>query len=76
MTEKNLPGAGCHAHGIRLYENNLVENLLALMRQLKDGTFRPLPLRRVWIPKGDGRTRPLGIPRSGIALLKRCSGCF
>jgi len=29
---------------------------------LKDGTYQSLPLRRTHIPKGDGKTRPLGIP--------------
>jgi group II intron reverse transcriptase/maturase len=60
--KRNRGAAGIDKVSIRLYENNLVPNLLALMRQLKDGSFRPLPLRRVHIPKGGGKTRPLGIP--------------
>ena len=60
--KRNRGAAGIDKVSISLFESNLLENLLALMRRLKDGTFRPLPLRRVHIPKGDGKTRPLGIP--------------
>jgi group II intron reverse transcriptase/maturase len=47
-----------------MFAANLEENLAALMRDLKTGVFRPLPLRRVHIPKGPGSTklRPLGLP--------------
>src|SRR5215472_246878 len=36
--------------------------LRELQHSLKDGSYRPHPVKRVEIPKGDGRTRPLGIP--------------
>jgi group II intron reverse transcriptase/maturase len=60
--KRNRRAAGIDKVSIQLYQNNLLENLLSLLRALKDGSYRPQPLRRVHIPKGDGKTRPLGIP--------------
>lgn len=60
--KKNRGAAGIDKMTISIYEKNLTDNLLSLMRELKKGTYQPAPLRRVYIPKGDGKTRPLGIP--------------
>lgn len=60
--KKNRGAAGIDKMTISIYEKNLSDNLLSLMRELKKGTYQPAPLRRVYIPKGDGKTRPLGIP--------------
>jgi RNA-directed DNA polymerase len=59
---RNRGAAGIDKESIAGFEINLEDNLLALMRRLKDGSYQPLPLRRVHIPKGPGQTRPLGIP--------------
>lgn len=60
--KRNRGAAGIDKVSIIMFESNLEQNLLALMHDLKKGTFRPRPLRRVHIPKGPGQTRPLGIP--------------
>jgi len=44
------------------FEEELERNLRGLRQSLKDETFDPKPVRRTYIPKGDGRERPLGIP--------------
>lgn len=55
--------AGVDGQTAREYERNLEDNLRALLDRLKAGTYRAPPVRRVHIPKGDGRkTRPIGIP--------------
>ena len=43
------------------YERNLEANLQELHGRLHRGAYRPKPSRRVFIPKADGRQRPLGI---------------
>jgi RNA-directed DNA polymerase len=43
------------------YEETRENSLAALHRRVHAGTYRALPSRRVFIPKADGKQRPLGI---------------
>jgi len=43
------------------YERNLEANIVSLHGRIHRGAYRAKPSRRVWIPKPDGRQRPLGI---------------
>jgi RNA-directed DNA polymerase len=59
----NAGAAGVDGRTISVIEQYGVEQFLEeLAADLKQGRYRPQPVRRVFIPKPDGRQRPLGIP--------------
>ncbi len=54
------------------YAEHLEANLQSLLDRFKSGTYRAPPVRRVHIPKGDGKkTRPIGVPTFEDKLLQR-----
>lgn len=60
---KNKGSAGIDGITFELIEESGVkEYLLEIQECLKNGKYRPLPVKRVYIPKPDGKQRPLGIP--------------
>ncbi len=58
----NQGAAGVDGQSIAGFEVDLQNNLYKLWNRLSSGSYFPLPVRRVDIPKADGGTRPLGIP--------------
>jgi RNA-directed DNA polymerase len=52
------------------YERDLEENIRDLVERLKRGSYRAKLVRRKYIPKGEGKMRPLGIPAIEDKLLQ------
>ena len=57
----------------RQYGEALEDNLRDLSERLKRGAYRAKPVLRVFIPKADGRQRPLGVPALEDKLVQRAT---
>ena len=55
------------------YGRELEENLKALSEQLKSGAYKAKAVRRVYIPKADGKQRPLGITALEDKIVQRAA---
>jgi RNA-directed DNA polymerase len=53
------------------YDRNLEANIAALHARLREGRYHAPPVRRVRIPKGNGKTRPIGIPTFEDKIVQR-----
>ena len=75
---KRDASAGVDGQTWQAYGQELEKNLKDLPDRLARGRYRAKPVRRVFIPKADGRERPIGIPvledkivqRATVAVLK------
>jgi RNA-directed DNA polymerase len=61
QVERNAGAAGVDRMSVERFAQGRNRYLAELAGALRDGSYRPQPVRRVYIPKGKGR-RPLGIP--------------
>jgi len=53
---------GIDGQSIKVFAEELLKDLTCLVKELKEKSYRPLPVKRVEIPKPDGGVRKLGIP--------------
>lgn len=68
--ERNA-AAGIDGETWQRYGEDLEANLADLSERLKRGAYRAKPVRRAYIPKADGRMRPLGVPTLEDKIVQR-----
>jgi group II intron reverse transcriptase/maturase len=62
QVKANNGAGGIDGETILSYEAKLQENIMSLLEMLRIKTYQPQPVKRVYIPKKNGKKRPLGIP--------------
>jgi RNA-directed DNA polymerase len=70
---KKEAAAGVDGETWRHYGETLEDNLQDLSHRLKRGAYRAKPVRRVYIPKADGRLRPLGVTALEDKIVQRAA---
>jgi group II intron reverse transcriptase/maturase len=67
--------ASAGVDGVRYsdYEKDAARNIQTLYERLKNGKYQAQPLRRVYIPKENGKQRPLSIPALEDKLLQKAA---
>lgn len=71
LSLKKDSAAGVDGETWGAYGANLESNLQELSSRLQRGAYRAKPVKRTYIPKGDGRERPIGIPTLEDKLVQR-----
>lgn len=62
QVKKNKGTSGVDKVSIERFDLNPMRYLEELTEELHNGSYQPQAIKRVYIPKGDGKRRPLGIP--------------
>jgi group II intron reverse transcriptase/maturase len=70
---KREAASGVDGETWRHYGEALEDNLQDLSHRLKQGAYRAKPVRRVYIPKADGRLRPLGVTALEDKIVQRAA---
>jgi group II intron reverse transcriptase/maturase len=63
--------AGIDGETWQRYGQDLEANLADLSERLRRGAYRAKPVRRAYIPKADGRMRPIGVPALEDKIVQR-----
>jgi RNA-directed DNA polymerase len=70
--QKVAPNKGALTPGVdgQTFDGYSPEKVRTIIAKLTEGTYKPAAVRRVFIPKADGRMRPLGIPTTEDKLVQ------
>ncbi len=70
---KHRAAPGVDGQTWEVYGKRLEDNLQDLSARLRRGAYRAKPVKRIFIPKADGRERPIGIPALEDKIVQRAT---